>query len=205
MSTEKLANLNMTDMLENSLKTSEDSMSLDGLEHIFQWAKVVVSSDDENRINHSQEKRIRRQVLELIQKYKDNEQTGLLKDEVQYLQRRAIALLTKINDLQQENLKLKVDNLEQYWALQQMEALKQENHELKLIELELAQVNEERAILMTSLIKHKKQINILENLVEATEEDNARLATMLACTRKELGDLKNRSFMQKFKDLFAKA
>ncbi len=191
----------MTEMLEHTITRSDtNSMSLDGLDHIFQWAQEVVSTAPDYKINTANEKRVRRQVLELIQKYKDNEQTGLLKDEVQYLQRRSIALLDKITDLLKENTKLKVDNLEQYWALQEIAVLKKENHELKLMELELAQANEERTILMTSLLKHKKQTHILESLVEAVEEDNSRLAQRLADTRKELANLKNRTFWQKFKD-----
>ncbi len=201
MSTEQLAKINMTEMLEHTIASSDtNSMSLDGLDHIFQWAQEVVSTSPDYKINSANEKRVRRQVLELIQKYKDNEQTGLLKDEVQYLQRRSIALLDKITDLLKENTKLKVDNLEQYWALQEIAVLKKENHELKLMEFELAQANEERTILMTSLMKHKKQTHILENLVEAVEEDNSRLAQRLADTRKELANLKNRTFWQKFKD-----
>src|SRR5437762_1771690 len=51
----------------------EENVALEGLDHIFKWASEVVAEGEDNRVKLAKEKRIRRQVLEMVQKYREQQ------------------------------------------------------------------------------------------------------------------------------------
>jgi len=85
----------------------EQSLDLQGLEHVFHWASEVVAESDESRAKIARERRIRKQVLEIIHQHREQQIRAEFQDEVSYLQRRVIALLAKLQEVTEENSAVK--------------------------------------------------------------------------------------------------
>lgn len=119
----------------------EQSLDMSGLEHIFKLTGQELSEDEEDgRVRQAREKRIRKQVLEVVQKAHEEAAATNAAHEIGYLQRRVIALLTKLQELTEENSLLKQITLTQLYSLQQIPLLERELQELKSIRCEKIQL-----------------------------------------------------------------
>lgn len=175
-----------------------DAIALDGLEHIFKWASEVVADGEDTRVKFAREKRIRRQVLEIVQKFRDSKLLSEIKDENAYLQRRVIALLQKIQEITEEHSAAKQIIVSQYYALQRVTELEREVKRLKSIEFEREAAVTERRYLMNALAKLKADRDFLEELLITNENENDRLAKLLVDARTEAAALKARKWWHFF-------
>lgn len=179
-------------------KKHDDSLNLEGLDHIFRWASEVVAEGEDSRVRMAREKRIKRQVLETVQKAREQKVLADATTEIAYLQRRVIALLAKIQEVLEENSTLKQMMLSQYYAVQKVAALEYELKELRNNQIEKDAAVTERRYLMDGLAKMKVERDYLEELLTATEADNARLGSILRDTRTELEELKSKRWWHQF-------
>lgn len=179
-------------------KKHEDSLDLDGLDHIFRWASEVVADGEDSRAKLAREKRIKRQVIETVQKVKEQKLLSDANYEISYLQRRVIALLNKVQEVIEENATLKQVMVSQYYALQQVGILEYELKELRESKIEKDAAITERRYLMDGLAKLKVERDYLEELLNATEADNARLGSILNDTRSQLEELKAQRWWHRF-------
>ncbi len=177
--------------IEINQEGHERSLDTTGLDHIFKWASEVVTEDSEDsRVKIAKEKRIRKQVVEIVQKAQEDKVLADAQNEVSYLQRRVIALLTKLQELLEENSLIKQIMLTQLYSLQQIPALEQELKELRSIQCEKDSAVTERRYLMDGLTKLKVERDYLEGILVTAESENARLAKLLKTTQKELVEAK---------------
>jgi len=177
--------------LANSIFTTpeaehDEAVSLDGLDHIFKWASDVVSDGEDERIKNARERRVRRQVLEVVSKYHQQRLAAKSKDEIAYLQRRVIALLQKVQELTEENSAVKQIMVSQYFSIQRIPQLEFEVKQLKAIEFEREAAVMERRYLMDALAKLKVERDYLEDTLTSAEQENNRLAFLLKDTKAEL-------------------
>lgn len=181
----------------------EEAVALEGLDHIFKWAsEVVAEGGEENRAKLAKEKRIRRQVLEMVQKYREQQILSKANEENAYLQRRVIALLQKLSEVLEENTQIKQIVVNQYWQLSRVPAMERELREYKNKECERDAAVTERKYLMTALAKLKVERDYLEDVANVNETENARLARMLNETKADLETLKSRRWYSPIADLF---
>ena len=128
---------NLIEQADIGRETSEQALDTTGLDHIFKWASdIIPDGNGDGRVQLAKEKRIRKQVLEVVQKAREDKVLADANHEINYLQRRVIALLTKIQDVIEENSLLKQIMLTQLYSLQQVPALERELRELKSIQCE---------------------------------------------------------------------
>ncbi|MBA3859894.1 MAG: hypothetical protein C0507_23540 [Cyanobacteria bacterium PR.3.49] len=181
----------------------EEAVALEGLDHIFKWAsEVVAEGSEDNRAKLAKEKRIRRQVLEMVQKYREQQILAKANEENAYLQRRVIALLQKLSEVLEENTQVKQIVVNQYWQLSRVPAMERELREYKSKECERDAAVTERKYLMTALAKLKVERDYLEDVANVNETENARLARMLNETKADLETLKSRRWYSPIVDLF---
>ena len=192
MSTQPLPNEYNSFFTTPETNGHDESVSLDGLEHIFKWASDVVSDGEDERIKQARERRVRRQVLEVVQKYQEQRAAAKTKDEIAYLQRRVIALLQKVQELTEENAAVKQIMVSQYFSVQRIPQLEFEIKQLKSIEFEREAAVIERRYLMDALAKLKVERDYLEDTLNAAEDENIRLASLLQTTKNELTEVKAR-------------
>ncbi len=180
----------------------EDAVALEGLDHIFKWASEVVAEGEDNRAKLAKEKRIRRQVLEMVQKYREQQLLAKANEENAYLQRRVIALLQKLQEVLEENAQVKQIVVNQYWQLSRVPAMERELREFKSKECERDAAVTERKYLMTALAKLKVERDYLEDIASVNETENSRLARMLGETKADLDALKAKRWYSPIVDLF---
>lgn len=180
----------------------EGAVSLDGLEHIFKWASEVVSDGEDERIRQAREKRVRRQVLEVVSQYQQQRIAAKGKEEIAYLQRRVIALLQKVQDLTEENAAVKQVMVSQYWSIQRVPELELQVRQLKSIEFEREAAVMERRYLMDALAKLKVERDYLEDTLVSAEQENTRLANLLKDTKSDLQQLRDKRWWHIFTNLF---
>ncbi len=176
----------------------EDALSLEGLDDIFKWASEVVADGEDNRVKRAREQRIRRQVLEVVQKSKEDQAKAEAKDEIAYLQRRVIALLQRVQDVADENSQLKQINLAQQFTLSRMPELEAEVKRLQFNDFERQDFRETQIELVNTLSKLKKDRDFLEDLVLVNEKENDRLVTLLQECKSELTKIKARRWWHIF-------
>ena len=165
----------------------EQSIDTNGLDDIFKWASdVVADGGEDNRVRLAREKRVRKQVLAVINKSTEDKALANANHEVSYLQKRVIALLTKLQETVEENSLLKQIMLTQLYSLQQIPAMEAELRELKSIQYEKDSAVSERRYLMDGLTKLKVERDYLEGVLTAAETENYRLAKVLKNTRYDL-------------------
>jgi hypothetical protein len=169
-----------------------DAIETEGLDHIFKWASDMVAEGEDSRVRLAREKRIRRQVLEVVQKVKEQKALAQAQDEITYLQRRVIALLQKVQEVTEENTTAKNLVIAQYYMLQRIPALEAEVKQLRAMDYEREAAVTERRYLMNALAKVKADRDMLDELLTTNEQENARLAKILKDSRAELEQLKNR-------------
>jgi hypothetical protein len=176
----------------------DQSVSVDGLDHLFKWASDMVSDGEDERVKNAREKRVRRQVLEVVQQYKEQKIEAKSKEELAYLQRRVIALMQKLQEMTEENAAVKQIMVSQYWAIQRIPFLEEQIKTLKVVEYEKDVAIKERRYLMDALAKVKVERDYLEEILVTCEDENARLANILNTTRQENTELKARRWWQLF-------
>lgn len=177
----------------------EGALDLVGLDHVFKWASETVSDEGEDkRLKHTRETRVRKQVLDVVQQYKEQKLLSKSQEEVTYLQRRVIALLTKMQELTEENASVKQIMVSQYWSIQRIPFLEEQIKSLKNIEFEKEAAVKERRYLMDALAKLKVERDYLEDILETVENENTRLSEILRDTREEVSTLKARKWWHVF-------
>lgn len=182
----------------------DEAVTLDGLDHIFKWASEVVADGEDTRAKLAKEKRIRRQVLEMVQKYREQQLLAKANEENAYLQRRVIALLQKVQDVVEENAQIKQIVVNQYWQLSRVPAMERELKEFKSKQIERDAAITERKYLMSALTKMKVERDFLEDIASVNEIENDRLSRMLNETRADLEVQKSRKWYSPVADLFKK-
>jgi hypothetical protein len=200
VSTQPLASSDFSDFGDSQgpLQEHSQSVSTEGLEHLFKWASDVVSEGEDERVKHAREKRVRRHVLEVVQQYREQKVVAKTQDEVAYLQRRVIALLQKLQEATEENGAIKQVMVSQYWAMQRIPFLEEQVKALKVIEYEKESAIKERRYLMDALAKIKVERDYLEDILNTCEDENDRLAKILQETRSEVVELKSRRWWHLF-------
>jgi DNA repair exonuclease SbcCD ATPase subunit len=181
-----------------SPNAQRDALDLEGLDHIFKWASEMVADGEDTHVKLAREKRIRRQVLEVVQKVKEQKLLTQANEEISYLQRRVIALLQKLQEITEENTTAKNVVISQYYMLQRIPMLEQEVKQLRGMEYEREGAITERRYLMNALAKVKADRDMLEELLTTSEQENTRLAKILSDTRVELNELKDRRWWHAF-------
>lgn len=181
--------------VENSFQpvtNHEDAINVDGLEDLFHWASEMVADGADPRARRTREQKLRRNVLEIIQKNKEIEAREVYAEEVDYLQKRVMALLQIISEKLEQNSSLQLVIVTQFFALSRVAQLEDEVKQLQAMTWYRDEAEAERKHLMDAISKLKKERDYLDELVTANETENTRLAKAYAQTRKELQDLKNR-------------
>jgi len=199
----------LIDQANNQQELHEQSVDIQGLDDIFKWASdVVAEGNEDSRVRLAREKRIRTQVLTVVQKAREDKVLADANHEINYLQRRVIALLTKLQEVVDENSLLKQIMLTQLYSIQQMPAMEAEIRELKSIQCEKDSAVDERRYLMDGLTRLKVERDYLEDVLTAAETENYRLAKVLRGTRNELVRVQAKkwwhglySLIEKFEDL----
>lgn len=181
-----------------SLTTHDERTAVEGLEDLFKWASDMVATPEDPRTRIARENRIRRQVLEVVQQLREKQVAEQSRDEVAYLQRRVIALLQKLQNVTEENATIKQIMVAQCYLLQRIPELEKEIGRLQAIEMERKPAEEERDNLLTALSKLKVDRDFLDELLHASEEENERLARLLAETRAEVDRLSSRRWWHWF-------
>ena len=176
----------------------DQSVSVEGLDHLFKWASDLVSTGEDERVRQAREKRVRRQVLEVVQQYKEQKAVAKSNEELAYLQRRVIALLQKMQEMTEENAAVKQIMVSQYWAIQRIPFLEEQIKTLKVVEYEKDAAVKERRYLMDALAKTKVERDYLEEILVTCEDENSRLANILKATRSENEELKSRRWWHLF-------
>jgi len=177
-----------------SASPHNEAIELEGLEHIFRWASEMVAEGEDARVTFAREKRVRRQVLEVVQKVREQKLIAQATEETSYLQRRVIALLQKMQEVTEENSLLRQISITQFCALERIPALEAENKTLKSRDFERDAAVTERRYLMNALAKLKADRDILDELLTSVEEENVRVARLLTVARAELDQLKERKW-----------
>ena len=183
---------------EITAEEHRDAINLDGLEHLFRWASEVVADGEDTRLRTAREKRIRREVMDVVQKAREQRITAKSMDELSYLQRRVIALLQKMNELTEENASLKQIMVGQYYALQRIPYLESQIKQLKTLEYEREAAVTERRYLMDALAKLKIERDLLDEMVTASDEENSRVAKLLKEAKEEVATLSARRWWHFF-------
>ncbi len=180
------------------LTTRDERTAVEGLDDLFKWASDMVATSEDPRTKIARENRIRRQVLEVVQQLRETQATEQAKDEICYLQRRVIALLQKLQDITEETATIKQIMVAQCYLLQRIPQLEKEIGRLHAIDLERKPAEEERENLLTALSKLKVDRDFLDELLHSSEEENTRLARLLADARAEVDKLTSRRWWHLF-------
>jgi hypothetical protein len=183
---------------EITTEDHKDAISVDGLDHLFRWASEVVADGEDTRLRTAREKRIRREVMDVVQKAREQRIQAKNAHEMSYLQRRVIALLQKLTELTEENASLKQIMVGQYYALQRIPYLESQIKQLKTIEYEREAAVTERRYLMDALAKLKIERDLLDEMVTTSEEENIRVAKLLNESKAQVAELSARRWWHFF-------
>lgn len=196
MSTQNAKSSNSIDFFESQTPAAHsEAVNLDGLDHVFKWATEPSEVEDE-RVRSARDKRVRRQVLDVLEQYKEQKILARSQDEVAYLQRRVIALLAKLQELTEETAAVKQIMVSQFWAIQRIPFLEEQIRALKAVEYEKEAAVKERRYLMDALAKLKVERDYLEDILVTVEDENTKLSNILSHTREEVEILKEHKWWQ---------
>ena len=157
-----------------------------------------MSDPQDERVRQARDRRVRHQVLDVVQKYREQRVVTKSQDEVAYLQRRVIALLSKMQELTEEIAAVKQIMVSQFWAIQRIPVLEEQVRVLKVVEYEKEAAVKERRYLMDALAKIKVERDYLEDILVTCEEENTRLSSILHNTRAELAEVQARKWWHSF-------
>jgi hypothetical protein len=190
-------NLQTIDQFD-SFTNHEEVVAVEGLEDLFAWASEMVADGTDPRINRRREARLRRNVLDVMQRNRDLEAKEKYSDEILYLQKRVVALLQVVSEKVEETSSLKHIIMSQYYALARVASLEEEVKQLEKLTWYRDEAEAERKHLMDALSKLKKERDYLEELLTTNETENGRLAEILSNSRMELAQLKARRWWHRF-------
>jgi hypothetical protein len=182
----------------------EDAVSVEGLEDLFQWASDMVADGADPRARRIREQKLRRNVLDIIQRNKEIEAREKYSEEINYLQKRVIALLQILSEKMDESNNLKHVVVTQYFAMSKLAQLEDEVKQLQSMTWYRDEAEAERKHLMDALSKLKKERDFLDELLTANEIENGRLAKSINQVYEELNQLKNRKWWHYFVSVFRK-
>jgi chromosome segregation ATPase len=197
-------NLQTIDQFE-SFTNHEEAIAVEGLEDLFHWASEMVADGSDPRVRRTREQKLRRNVLEIMNRNRDLEAKEKYSEEISYLQKRVVALLQVVSEKIEENATLKSIIFSQYFALSRIAYLEEEVKQLEKLTWYRDEAEAERKHLMDALSKLKKERDFLEELITVNENENCRLAKLLAEARAELDALKSRRWWHFFTKRFASA
>lgn len=182
----------------NPVDSHVEAVELQGLEDLFQWASEVVAEGLDGRARRAREQRIKKQVLSIIHRNAEMQAKAKYTDEINYLNRRVVALQGVVGVRTEEVSDLKQIMVAQYYCLQRIPELEEKIVQLEAQSFNKEQAEEERKHLMNALAKLKMERDYLEELVTVNESENSRLAVLLSETKKELAAVKNRRWWHLF-------
>jgi len=182
------------EQLDDEVVAHQNAITTDGLEDLFDWASQMVADRNVVRAGRSNDQKIRRNVLQMIQHSKEVEAGIKYTEEIRYLQQRVIALLQILTEKVEEIGSLKQILLTQYFVFARVGQLEEEVKQLKAMTWYREEAEAERRHLMDALAKLKKERDYLDELVTTVESENMRLAKIVNDTGKELERLKNRKW-----------
>lgn len=182
----------------NPFTNHEEAVAVEGLEDLFAWASEMVADGSDPKARRAREFRLRRSVLDVMQRNRDLEAKEKYSEEINMLQKRVVALLQIVGEKIEENAAQKNIILSQYFALARIAQLEEEVKQLEKLTWYRDEAEAERKIMMDALAKIKKERDYLEELVTANETENARLAELLSNARMELNALKARRWWHRF-------
>lgn len=182
-----------------NLTNHEASIALEGLDDLFKWASETVAEGEDPRVKRARDQRIRRQVMETVQHLREKQALVRSSHENAYLQRRLVAVLQRLQEYTEENSVLKQIMVTQAFALERIPSLEEEIKRLGSLDLDVETARLQCQELLTALSKLKVERDYLDELVRVNEEENARLAEMLADARAELETLKSKKWWQFWK------
>ncbi len=180
----------------------DDAVNIEGLEDLFNWASEVVADSNDPRTRRTKEHKIRRNVLEMIQYTKEMEARDKYAEEINFLQRRVIALLQVIAEKMDENGQLRQIILNHYFAFARVAELESEVKQLQQMTWYREEAEAERKHLMDALSKLKKERDYLDELLTVTENENIRLAKMYTSMRDQLEAIRTRRWWHPLVALF---
>lgn len=172
---------------------------IEGLDDLFDWASETISEGLDSRQRKSRERRLKRQVLNIIHRTSEQQAKAKYADELQYMQRRVIALLSLLNEKAEEISQLKALISEQFLSLQKVPELERQIEELSAAPSREV-VNSERQGFLTALSKLKQERDYLEEVLLINENENCRLSKMLVDAKVELDYYRRRTWWQCIKD-----
>ena len=181
-----------------NLTKHNNAIAVEGLDDLFKWASEMVADGEDGRVKHAREQRIRRQVLETVQRLKEQEAVTRAAGEIAYLQRRLIALLQRLQEITEENSVLKQIMVAQHFALDRIPALEEEVLRLRQLEFSREQAQKDEQELLKALSKLKMDRDYLDELLRLNEDENTRLSALLSQSRSELGEFKSRRWWHAF-------
>jgi chromosome segregation ATPase len=190
-------NVQTIDYLE-SFTNHEEAIAVEGLEDLFAWASEMVADGSDPRLRRTREHKIRRNVLEVMQRNRELEAKEKFSEEINLLQKRVVALLQIVSEKVEEVSSLKHVIVTQYFAMAKIATLEDEIKELEKLTWYRDEAEAERKHLMDALAKLKKERDYLEEVLSANETENGRLAELLANARMELNALKARKWWHRF-------
>ena len=176
--------------VNQSGSSHESAIDLEGLDHLFKWASEVVAEGEDNRVRQTRDKRVRKEVLEVVQQARETNLVTEAKDEASYLQRRVIALLQKMTEVTEENAAIKQIMVSQYYTMQRIPYLESQVKQMRTLEFEREAAVTERRYLMDALAKLKIERDMLDDLVTTNESENIRVAKLLSEAKAEVETLK---------------
>ena len=158
----------------SKLSKHDEVLAVEGLEDLFKWASTMVSEGGDDRARHIRDLRMRRQVLEVVQRVREQEAITRASEEITYLQRRVIAILQKLQERTEEIINLRQILVTQTFALEAMDKLKEEVGRLHSLETHIDAYHNEQQELLNALCKLKKERDFLDELLGANEQENGR-------------------------------
>lgn len=167
----------------------ESAIDLEGLDHLFKWASEMVAEGEDNRVRQTRDKRVRREVLEVVQQARESKVVTEALDEASYLQRRVIALLQKMTEVTEENAAIKQIMVSQYYTLQRIPYLETQVKQMRTLEFERDAAVTERRYLMDALAKLKTERDLLDDMVTSCESENIRVAKLFQEAKLEVETL----------------
>ncbi|MDR3616866.1 MAG: hypothetical protein P4L53_25135 [Candidatus Obscuribacterales bacterium] len=176
--------------INQSESKHESAIDLEGLDHLFKWASEMVAEGEDNRVRQTRDKRVRREVLEVVQQARESKVVTEALDEASYLQRRVIALLQKMTEVTEENAAIKQIMVSQYYTLQRIPYLETQVKQMRTLEFERDAAVTERRYLMDALAKLKTERDLLDDMVTCCESENVRVAKLFQEAKLEVETLK---------------
>jgi hypothetical protein len=145
----------------------DDRSALEGLEDLFKWAAETMSDGEQFPTKRVREQKMRRQVMEMVQREREQRAMAEANQEISQLHKQVIGLQQRLQETTEENACLKQTIVAQCLA-------SQDKHQ------------REQQELLGTIARLKKDRDYFDDLLRVNEEENNRLAELLLAVRAEL-------------------